>query len=96
MVDRLFPNTIATRATFNPAIFGDFFADGGWYTIVLYDIVIGIICRFMWEYFKRHEGSEGVQIVFAATLPILVIMVRNSVPTPSRGRCFSAGRCCCA
>jgi hypothetical protein len=79
VADRLFPNTIATRATFNPAIFGDFWADAGWYTIILYDLIIGVICRFIWEYFKRFETSEGVQILFAATMPVLVIMVRNSV-----------------
>lgn len=78
-IDRLFPNTIATRASFNPAIFGDFFADDGWVTIILYDLIVGVICRFIWEYFRAHERSEGVQILFAATLPVLVIMVRNSV-----------------
>jgi hypothetical protein len=79
VIDRLFPHVATQRASFNPAIFGDFFADYGWVTIILYDIVVGIICRFIWEYFKRHERSEGVQIVYAATLPILVIMVRNGV-----------------
>lgn len=79
VINRLFPYTIATRASFNPAIFGDFFSDDGWVTMVLYDIIVGIVCRFIWEYFKRYERSEGVQILFAATLPILVIMARNSV-----------------
>jgi hypothetical protein len=79
VVDRLFPETKQIRASFNPALFGDFWADGGWWTIVIYDILVGIICRFIWEYFKRHSFSEGVQILFAATLPVLVIMVRNSV-----------------
>jgi hypothetical protein len=79
VIDRLFPHAAVQRASFNPAIFGDFFSDAGWVTIILYDIVIGIVCRFIWEYFKRFETSEGVQILFAATLPILVIMVRNSV-----------------
>ncbi len=79
VIDRLFPYTIQTRASFNPAVFGDFYADDGWVTIVLYGIIVGIVIRFMWEYFKRYEDSEGVQILFAATLPVLVIMVRNSV-----------------
>ena len=79
VVDRLFPQTIQIRASFNPAIFGDFFSDAGWVTIILYDLVVGIAVRVLWEYFRRFERSEGVQIVFAATLPVLVIMVRNSV-----------------
>ena len=79
VVDRLFPTNTGNRSSFNPAMFGDFYSDWGWVTIILYDIAIGIVVRFMWEYFRRHATSEGVQIVFAATLPVLVIMVRNSV-----------------
>ena len=79
VVDRLFPNKSGARASFNPALFGDFYADYGWTTVVLYCFVIGIAVRFLWEYFLLHKASEGIQIVFAASLPILVIMVRNSV-----------------
>jgi hypothetical protein len=79
VVDRLFPTNTTNRSSFNPAMFGDFFSDFGWVTIVLYDIIVGIVARVLWEYFVRHKYSEGVQILFAATLPILVIMVRNSV-----------------
>jgi hypothetical protein len=79
VVDRLFPTHSAKRASFNPAIFGDFYADGGYVTIILYDLFVGIVVRFIWEYFRRFESSEGVQILYAATLPVLVIMVRNSV-----------------
>ena len=79
VIDRLFPNPNSdVRASFNPALFGDFWADDGWVTIVLYCFAIGIAVRFMWEYFLRNRSSEGMQIVFAQTLPILVIMIRNS------------------
>jgi hypothetical protein len=79
VVDRLFPTTSGMRSSFNPAMFGDFYSDWGWITIVVYDLMVGIVVRLLWEYFVRHKRSEGMQILFAATLPILVIMVRNSV-----------------
>jgi hypothetical protein len=78
VINRLFPTTTMVRASFNPALFGDFWADDGWLTIVLYCFVIGVAVRYFWEYFLRNVSSEGMQIVFAETLPILVIMVRNS------------------
>ncbi len=79
VVDRLFPNHSGQRASFNPALFGDFYAEYGWVSIVLYCFGIGIAVRFIWEYFCRHKESEGIQILFAAILPMLVVMVRNSV-----------------
>jgi hypothetical protein len=77
VINRLFPSNL--KSSFNPALFGDFWADDGWFTVVLYDIIVGIVLRWIWEYFKRHEGSEGMQIVFASVLPVIVIAVRNSV-----------------
>lgn len=79
VVNRLFPTTSGQRASFNPAIFGDFYADGGYVTIVIYCLLLGIAVRFFWEYFLLNKYSEGMQIVLAATLPMLVILVRNSV-----------------
>jgi hypothetical protein len=79
VVNRLFPNTSGQRASFNPALFGDFYADSSWFSIVIYDLLLGIAIRFMWEYFLLHSRSEGMQILFAAALPMLVILVRNSV-----------------
>jgi hypothetical protein len=79
VINRLFPPKGGQRASFNGAMFGDFYSDFGWLTIVLYDFAIGIAVRFLWEYFLANKKSEGIQIVFAAALPMLVILVRNSV-----------------
>lgn len=78
VVNRLFPTDSGMRASFNPALFGDFFADDGWLTLVVYCLVVGVALRFLWEYFVLHASSEGMQLVFAETLPLIVIMVRNS------------------
>jgi hypothetical protein len=58
----------------------DMFADWGWITLVLVSLCVGIGARTLWEFFLRHGHNEGVQILFAATLPLLVIMSRDSVP----------------
>jgi oligosaccharide repeat unit polymerase len=79
VVDRLFPSKGGKRASFNPAMFGDFYSDYGFVTIVLFCAAVGIATRVLWEYFRRNSASLGMQIVFAATLPVLVIVIRNSV-----------------
>jgi oligosaccharide repeat unit polymerase len=75
----IFPNN-QRRASFGPSMFGDMFADYGWFTVVLYSIMVGIGVRALWEYYLLHQSSEGMQIVFAAALPMLVIMTRNAIP----------------
>ena len=72
-------------------MFGDFYADFGWVTIVLYCALIGIGVRSLWEYFRLHQSSEGVQIVFAAMLPMLVILVRNSITDAIARSLFMVG-----
>jgi hypothetical protein len=75
----LFPQTgpNAKRASFNSGMFGDEFADAAWFTVILYSLIIGVGVRVLWEYFKRFSTSDGLQIVFAAALPVLVVMIRN-------------------
>jgi hypothetical protein len=91
VVNRLFPPKGGQRASFNPAMFGDFWADGGYVTIFLYCFIIGIGIRFFWEYFVLYSDSEGVQVVFAMLLPLLVIMIRNSIVDAIARGLFLAG-----
>jgi hypothetical protein len=77
------PNT--QRASFNPSWYGDFYGDYGLIAVALYCGLLGIAIRALWEYFLVHKHSEGMQIVFAATLPMLVVMIRNNL-TDSVGR----------
>lgn len=74
----LFPkNDPRKRASFNSGMFGDEFADYGWITLIGYSVVIGVAIRALWEYYQRNPKSEGLQIVLAASLPMLVVMIRN-------------------
>jgi hypothetical protein len=91
VINRLFPPKMGQRASFNGAMFGDFYSDFGWVTIILYCAAIGIMVRFMWEYFLLHKKSEGIQIVFAAALPMLVILVRNSITDAIARSLFMVG-----
>jgi hypothetical protein len=68
------------RASFGPSMFGDEFADWGWPTLIFWSLLVGIATRTLWEYFKLYESHEGIQIVLAAILPVLVIMTRNNIP----------------
>jgi hypothetical protein len=68
------------RASFGPSMFGDEFADWGWVTLIFWSLLVGVVARALWEYFKLYETNEGIQIVLAAILPVLVIMTRNNIP----------------
>jgi hypothetical protein len=91
VINRLFPPKNGQRASFNGAMFGDFYSDFGWVTIALYCFAVGIALRLMWEYFLLHKSSEGIQIVFAAALPMLVILVRNSITDAIARSLFMVG-----
>jgi len=75
--DYLFPNN-KRNAIFVPSLFGDLYQDWGIPTVVFYAFIFGIFMRFVWEYFLRNKHSEGMQIVYAASLPLLVILMRDN------------------
>lgn len=91
VVEDIFPPTGPVRASFNPALFGDFFADSGWISSLIYCFLLGIGVRILWEYFRRNESSKGIQIVFAATLPMLIILIRNSFTDAVARSLFEVG-----
>lgn len=80
------PGGVKKRASFNAAMFGAFWADSGWISLILGGVLVGLTLRWMWEYFRLHVSNLGIQLAFAASLPLLVIMVRNGVvDTVARG-----------
>lgn len=68
------------RASFGPSMFGDMFADYGWVTVIAFSFLLGVVVRTFWEYFRLYSGNEGIQIVLASILPLLIIMTRNNIP----------------
>jgi hypothetical protein len=76
----LFPATRITKASFGPSFLGDLYDDSGYLTVIIGCLLIGIAIRFVWDYLRRNPDSLGMQMVFAALTPMLVVMVRNSIP----------------
>jgi hypothetical protein len=75
--DYLFPVN-QRNAIFTNSLFGDLYADWGLPTVFLYTFLFGVAVRFLWEYFLRNRHSEGMQIIFAATLPLFIILMRDN------------------
>jgi hypothetical protein len=75
----------STRSSFNPSMLGDFFDDYAWVSLVFWCGLRGVGIRLLWEYFQLYSASEGLQIAFAAMLPMLVVMIRNNL-TDAVGR----------
>jgi hypothetical protein len=76
----LFPSTRVTKASFGPSFLGDLYDDDGYLTVVFFSILIGGAMRFLWEYLRRNPDSAGMQMLFAAIMPMIVVLVRNSLP----------------
>ena len=75
--DYLFPGNTRS-AIFTNSLFGDLYADWGLPTVALFTFLFGILVRFLWEYFLRNRHSEGMQIIFAASMPLFIILMRDN------------------
>lgn len=76
----LFPATRAARASYGPSFLGDLYADAGFVSVTFFCFLIGVATRVLWEYFRRNQDNVGIQLVFAAMMPMFIILVRNSLP----------------
>ncbi len=76
----LFPSTTG-GGSYGPTAFGSMFADYGWVTVVIFSALIGIALRALWEYFRRHADSLGMQLFYAAVLPLIIILFRDDIVT---------------
>lgn len=72
----LFPPALGN---FHTPMFGSFYGDYGWLTLIVLSLAVGIGLRALWEYYRRDPGSTGRQIVFAAALPLVVILLRSDL-----------------
>jgi hypothetical protein len=77
----LFPvNAAATQAGFASSTLGSFYADSGFVGVVIYCALLGIILRVMFEWWRMNKRNASVTIVYAATLPLLIILLRANPP----------------
>lgn len=74
-----YTQSLISRASNDPAMFGDFYADYGFPTLILYSILLGIGLRALYVYLRRHEHLPGAQLVFASSLPLMIILLRGAI-----------------
>jgi len=74
----LFPAT-DDFSSYGPSMFGSMYADMGWVTVVLLSLLVGIALRAIWDYFRERLNVGGMQLVFAGTLPLVIIMLRDDI-----------------
>lgn len=60
------------------SMFGSFFADFGLVAVVVYSLISGVLFRILFEYWQLNAANRTIGIVYAASLPILVMTFRAS------------------
>jgi hypothetical protein len=64
---------------------GNFYLDFGFIGAALGMIVLGAVAHTHYEYFRLNSANPAVQVVYAATLPFWIVLLRGSV-TDTAGR----------
>jgi hypothetical protein len=82
----LFPQQAAkTDSGESLSMLGGFYYDMGYGGLILFAGLVGIFWRTLYEYLMAHRANSGVQLVYAACLPFVLILLRGT-PTDSLGR----------
>jgi hypothetical protein len=74
-----YQQALISKASNDPAMFGDMYADYGFPTLVLYSVLVGIALRALYVYLRRHERVIGVQLAFASCIPLMIILLRGAL-----------------
>jgi hypothetical protein len=76
----LFPQTAAVQqAGFGPSMVGGFYIDSGYIGVLIYMFGFGIVLRALFEYRKSHGGNPAVIVLYAACLPLIILLMRGSM-----------------
>lgn len=82
----LFPTQASySKAGTAPSIFGGFYYDSGFFGLVAGSFVVGLVARILFQYFAAYPRSAGVRLLYASTLPFVVVLVRGN-PTDTIAR----------
>ncbi len=68
-----------TRAGNSSGFFGSSYYDSGLPGVMLYSLVVGIVFRALWEWWRTHRDSDGVLVFFAAVLPLTIVLQRGAI-----------------
>ena len=82
----LFPRVAsATRAGSAPSVFGGLWLDSGYFGVVIGSFLFGFAARVLYEYFLRLAGNPSVRLLYAASLPVVLMLLRGN-PTDTLAR----------
>jgi hypothetical protein len=56
---------------------GGFYYDSGMAGVVIGMFLLGLALRALWGYYQRHAGNESVALVYAASLPLVLRVMRE-------------------
>jgi hypothetical protein len=76
---RYFIETGLTASPRQYSPLADFYLDFGYIGGLLGMALLGVSARAHWEYFVKNASQGGVQLLFAATLPFWIVLMRGSV-----------------
>jgi hypothetical protein len=62
------------------SIVGNLYADSGIYTVVLGMLVVGAALRWAWLWYLKHSDCIAAQLLYAAALPFIPILLRGRFP----------------
>jgi hypothetical protein len=76
----LFPQTAAVqRAGFGPSMVGGFYIDSGFVGVIVYMFAFGVALRALYEYRRRYPRNIEVLVLYAACLPVIILLMRGSL-----------------
>ena len=77
----LFPRQAQlTRAGNTGGMLGGFYYDSGLIGVAVYSLLVGLAARALWEWWRiRGVYAPGARIVFAAALPLCIVLQRGSI-----------------
>jgi oligosaccharide repeat unit polymerase len=81
VVNALWPAHYAVqRASAAFSIVGPLYADSGYIGVFVGMLVFGAAAKAIWAYFLQYQNRLTAQLIYASTLPLMVVFVRGTVP----------------
>jgi hypothetical protein len=61
------------------SLLGGLYFDSGVLGVAIGMAFIGVMLRVLFEYFRRYEQNDAVRLLYAATLPFVVVLMRGNL-----------------
>ena len=69
-----------SRASSAFSVVGPLYADSGYLGVFVGMVLFGLCAKAIWAYFMLHRHRLTAQLIYASTLPLMVILVRGTLP----------------